>query len=251
MSELTPIVEKNDFTTSKFNSKIKFSPVMEEVLLTLLVFFILNGNKIMKDVVSDLKRLLKRSPNSVGTALKTLSTLDIISYNREGHYRVVNLHIDNEFVKSLLTRFFGMHLITKNTSAEELIEKVNGFYPMKIASEVTKNFQFGIRIIEDQINKYQSWLDWHDSLKEATKLTSSSSKISDIISDENNLLTQFSQKIISKIEEKQGTQTAKLTSEEISKIISKIVQDHQKIPPWSDAYSRNSYNPLIVYEDEI
>ena len=189
MSELTPILEKSDFTSSKFNSKIKFSPVMEEVLLTLLVFFILSGNKIMKDVVSDLQRLLKRSPNSVGTALKTLSTLDIISYYREGQYRVVNLHIDNEYVKSLLTRFFGMHLITQNTSAEELIEKVNGFYPMKIASEVIKNFQYGIRIIEDQINKYQSWLDWYESLKETTKLTSNSSKISDIISDENNLLT--------------------------------------------------------------
>ena len=137
MSGLKSLVQKNEFRTTKVYSKFKFTPVMEEVLLTLLVFFILSGNKIMKDVVSDLRRLLKRSPNSVGTALKMLSTLDIISYYREGHCSIwVKRHI--EAISELRSEEYSpvFELIARVSKALEQHYNVKKTYMLSIADMV-------------------------------------------------------------------------------------------------------------------
>ncbi len=117
------------YSFPEFNSMIKFTVVMEEVLYTLITFFFLSGESKLPNVVDDLIQALDRSPNAIGTSLKSLEKLDLISYYREGKYRTVELNLENEFLKSVIVRFFGFSDYTK-MKCKKLKRIIIGFYPI-------------------------------------------------------------------------------------------------------------------------
>jgi len=217
-----------------FNSEIKFTNVMEEVLYILLIFYILNGRSMMSKIVSACCRIMNRSHNAIGTALTDLAKLDLISYYRYGSGRIIKLHLPNPFMKSLIFRFFGINMEAFDNHKQFSIENIPGFIP----SEENKQKAIDFFLQQNEKPKEESddlsvWFEWINEIKCFEKAKNSSEKNSKL-NHASDLIQQFNNQIISEVKNIESTRTDKINPEELSQIISRLLKKYQRIPPWLD-----------------
>jgi len=240
------IKSSSSYSLPRLNTKIKFTPVMVEVLYIIVAFFFLSGQTIFSDVICDLIRLPQRSPNAIGTALKDLSNLGLIDYYRKGKGRLIELHLENVFLKSFFVRMFGLREYLHATSKESIIL---GFYPISNPQVSLELLEEGIQIVNTQLVNQKEWLNWLEELKAYEKLAKETSSVTD--QAEFNPVLMFIDKLSSAIETKQKQQTETLSVNDLTTIVSEYVQDYQDLPPWLDEAVSTAYSPLRINEDDL
>ncbi len=233
MSIHDPLILKTSskYSLPEFNSKVKFTSVMEEVLYTLLTFFILSGESKFTNVVNDLIGVLDRSQNAIGSALKSLEQLELLAYYRDGRFRTVELHLENDFLKSVTARFFGITDFT-SMKCKKLKQMLFGFYPILDFERTMTMFQNETERLVLLVDDYQHLFDWVNKIEELERLAKITHSTDDTVDD--NPILLFIDKIVCAIKYKKMQQTADLTFQELSEIVNEIVSEFQKIPPWSN-----------------
>ncbi len=236
------------YSLPEFNSKIKFTSVMEEVLYTLIVFFILSGESVFTNVVSDLIDVLDRSPNAIGSALKALDQLNLLAYYQDGKFRAVELHLENDFLKSITARFFGITNFTK-MKCKKLKQILLGFYPILDYERTMAMFQSETERLDLLVDNHQHMFDWVNKIENLEKLAKTTHSTDDYVDD--NPILLFIDKVVSAIQFKQMQQTADPTFQELSEIVSEIVSELQEIPPWVEDAVSGRYNPWADFEEGL
>ena len=247
------IIKKGDkYSYPLFNPKVKFTPVMEEVLLTLQLLFILQFSSTFTECVGFLCSFLNRSPNAIGSALRALTNLELLDYYREGRGRVIELQLNHPFMESSLFRFFGLNSqAIKNMRSQEAGQGEGytnpsfGFLPS--FDEFDEFFVFlknEEEKLDEEIAKYQEWLSWVEGMQSLVDLEQNSNRSDDF---EENPIQVFAEEIISRIKSTQKKYSHSLTNKELKGIILDTFMDNQRIPPWID----ESYlHPLSTMLDD-
>ncbi|MHA1125530.1 MAG: hypothetical protein ACTSQX_07845 [Candidatus Heimdallarchaeota archaeon] len=248
MEETESLLIKSNllYSLSRFNTKIKFTPVMVEVLYIIVAFFFLSGQTKFSDVICDLIRLPQRSPNAIGTALKDFSKLGLIDYYRKGKGIIIELHIENDFLRTFLVRMFGIREYAFATSKESIIL---GFYPISNPQASLELLEEGIQIVNTQLTNQKVWLNWLEELKAYEKLAKETTSVT--VQAEFNPILMFIDELSSAIETKQKQQTETLSVNDLTAIVSENVQDYQDLPPWLDEVVSTAYSSLRINEDDL
>jgi hypothetical protein len=236
-----------EYSFPEFNSKVKFTVVMEEVLFTLLTFFFLSGDPKLTNVVNDLIDILGHTPKTIGSVLKFFDEIDLLSYYQDGRYKTIELHLENEFLKSILARYFGLVDYTK-IKCKKLKRVLIGLYPIDDNEKITAMFRAETQRLDDLIHEHRYLFDWTHKIEEIERLAKTTNS-TEGFPDENPILL-FIDEIITEMKYKQTFQTHDLTSQEIEKIVSEVVEEFKEIPPWSDDAKEGVYRPWIISEDE-
>ncbi|MFW9924927.1 MAG: hypothetical protein ACFFDW_16750 [Candidatus Thorarchaeota archaeon] len=232
-----------------FNSSLKFTPVMEEVLLALLVYFLLEGKSKLEKIIPDLQVLLQRSTNSLGSALKSLAESNFIKYYRDGKNRSIELNLENDFVVSLLVRFFGIvNVLDKKET--KLTYTLQGFFPVESVEEIIKLFSEKEAAITLLISENKDCLSFYDELLSREEIGKQLMKIDLEEFEESRVYTLFIDKFFSEISNKQSTQTATVSYKEIREILEKLIERERITPPWFPIVATN-YNPLLIDRNEL
>lgn len=237
-----------EFSLPIFNSKVKFTVVLEEVLYTLLTFFFLSGNLKLTNVVNDLINVLDRSDRAIGDALKTLKQLDLISYYQDGRYKTVVLHLENEFLKSTIARFFGVIDFTK-TNCQKLKRMLIGFYPILDLKKTMAMFQDETKRLDDLIHEHKYLFDWIHKVEELESLAKTTNSIEDF--PDGNPILSFIDQLVSAINFQQSIQTEDLTGLKVTEIVTEILEEFKEIPPWLDTAVIGGSNPWVILEDDM
>jgi len=249
MTEHESLIITSDDFFNRFNSKYKFTPVMEETLIALMLLYVLNGTSKFTNIVADLVNLLDRSIESIGPTLNSLAKLDLISYYREGRYRTIRLHIENEFLESLLYRFFGSNISSDKTIYDSHIMQVLNTIPIRNASKAIAIVQERTKKVDKKILEYQDWLAWENELQKTEQWL----KIPNMFSREDsdyNPYFQFIERINSAIKT-HISQSVNFSFSDLNKIISNIISENQKLPPWFYGFVNHNYNPIKLDEEEM
>lgn len=245
----------SDFIIPKFNSKVKFTPVMEEVLLCLLVFFVLSGETKMTNIVGKLSRLLNRSPNAIGSSLSSLAKLQLLLYNREGKGMTVMLLLGNKFLFSLLVRFFGLsNSFFENETIEDFLNINMGFIPLtNDCQKIIQCFQEKNSLLQSKINELQEWMNWINELKEIECLVITPENKEQLSSrnQQTNPFRQLSRKIVSQIKKRESEQIMPISVEQLTEIVNIFLQQNQVFPPWKNSlYLQQQRSPLLINLEE-
>ncbi len=221
---------------------------MEEVLYTLITFFFLSGESKLPNVVDDLIQALDRSPNAIGTSLKSLEKLDLISYYREGKYRTVELNLENEFLKSVIVRFFGFSDYTK-MKCKKLKRIIIGFYPILDFDKMRVLFQAETKRLDSLLDDHQYLFDWIRKIEELERLAKTTYSVDDCA--EGNPILLFIDQIVCLMKVQQEQQSSDLSFQELTEIVTEVVAEFKEIPPWLDTAAIGGYNPCVVLEEEL
>ena len=250
MPTQNPLIRKPglEYSFPEFNSKVKFTVVMEEVLYTLLTFFLLSGDLKFTNVVNDLINVLDRSSRAVGLALKNLAELDLITYYQDGRFRTVELHLENEFLKSAIARFFGVADFTK-TKCKKLKQMLIGFYPILDFEETLTMFRNETQRLDDLILEHQYLFTWIHKIEELERLAKTTNSVEGF--PDGNPVLLFIDQLVTAINFQQSIQTSDLSSQQLTEIVTEIVEEFKEIPPWLDSAVIGGSNPWIVFEDEL
>ena len=250
MTTQNPLIDKSglEYSYPEFNSKVKFTAVMEEVLYTLLTFFFLSGKSKLTNVINDLIRVLDHTPKTIGSILKSLEKLDLINYYQDGRYRTVELQLDNDFLKSTIARFFGVADFTK-TKCKKLRQKLIGFYPIFDSEETLRMFRNETQRLDDLIQEHQYLFSWIHKIEELEKLAKTTNS-ADGYPDGNPILL-FIDRLVSAIYFQQSIQTSDLSGQQLTEIVTEIVEEFKEIPPWLDSAVIGGSNPWIIFKDDL
>lgn len=237
-----------DHTFPEFNSKIKFTAVMEEVLYTLLSFFFLSGDSKFTNVVNDLIRVLGHTSKTTGSTLNSLDQLGLITYYQDSRYKTIELELENTFLKSVIARFFGITDFTK-MKCKKLKRVLYGFYPIRDFEQTMSLFQSETKRLDLLIDEYNYLFDWVESIAELERLAKMTHSIDDPV--DGNPILLFIDRIVSGMNFQQSIQSSDLSVQQIADIITEVVSEFEEIPPWSDAAVIGGYNPWVVLEEEL
>ncbi len=231
------LTEGDEYRFTELNMNVKFTPVMEEVLLTLQLLFILNFTCKFVNIVGFLCRFLDRSPNAIGSSLKSLADLGLIAYYRSGRRRVVDLQLDHPFLSSALFRFFGFNAWLVNELDNEdgcSDDHSFGFLPsVENVPKFLAFLQLKERTVDKSIAKHQEWFEWVQKIERTIAYAKDpTSKESEDYDD--NSIQLFSEEVVSRIKQEEITQVNDLDIEELTEIILSIFTDYQELPPWLD-----------------
>ncbi len=241
------LLEGTSYFFPKLNPSIKFTPVMEEVLWLLQSFFILEYTPKLSGVVKKLCSLSDRSPNAIGSALKSLVELDLIDYYRVSRGRIIKLQLEHPFFSSALFRFFGCNeWVFTSTPTKGLASGFSlGFLPSR---ECLQPF---ISVIENETLKldtsiatYHEWLNWAKTIKQEIAIATNST-INDVDVPADNPLHRFAEDIVSRLKKQQRNQTNNLTFDELVASITDTFIDFQEIPPWIDDASLHPQGKMM------
>ncbi|MBD3190370.1 MAG: hypothetical protein GF308_06985 [Candidatus Heimdallarchaeota archaeon] len=246
--------EATVFSLTKFNSRLKFTPVMEEVLLTLLFFVLLSGEIKFSKIGRELCQLLDRSPNAVGSALKALADLQLLAYYREGKGMTVKLHLDHPFLFSLLLRFFGLKQISeKHRATEDCLAAPLGFVP------TTRDYRAAIQtfherneLLKAKRDEYRDWVKWAEQLQELERLATDKEEEKEVEegqereAEESCPFRRVSAKIVSRIDQQARKQVTSPSVEQLTTIVTELLAQKQACPPGEDGwYLRQQKSSLI------
>ncbi len=250
MTTQNPLILKPslEYSYPEFNSKVKFTVVMEEVLYTLLTFFFLIGKSKLTNVVNDLINILDHTPKTIGSTLKSLEQLDLITYYQDGRYRTIELHLENEFLKSAIARFFGVADFTK-TKCKKLKRMLIGFYPIIDFEETMAMFRDETQRLDDLIQEHQYLFTWIHKIEEIERLAKTTNSVKGL--PDGNPILMFIDQLVSAINFQQSIQTSDLSGQDLTEIVTEIVEEYKEIPPWLDTAVIGGSNPWVVFEDEL
>jgi len=237
-----------EYSYPEFNSKVKFTAVMEEVLYTLLTFFFLCGKSKLTNVVNDLINVLDHTPKTIGSTLKSLEQLDLITYYQDGRYRTVELNLENAFLKSIIARFFGLTDYTK-MKCKKLKRMLVGFYPILDFEETMTMFRNETKRLDDLIHEHQYLFNWIHKIEELERLAKTTNSVEGF--PDGNPILLFIDRLVSAIDFQQSIQTSDLSGQQLTEIVTEIVEEFKEIPPWSDNAEIGEYNPWVILEDEL
>lgn len=85
----------------------RISRSMAEVLFLFILFCIFRGSWSLQGVTEDFVLILGRTAKTVGSSLRKLSDLTLLSYFRSSQKMLVSLNLSHEFIQSLLVRCFS------------------------------------------------------------------------------------------------------------------------------------------------
>jgi len=250
MTTQNPLIDKTglEYSYPEFDSKVKFTAVMEEVLYTLLTFFFLSGKSKLTNVINDLINILDHTPKTIGSTLKSLGQLDLIIYYQDGRYRTVELNLENAFLKSIIARFFGVADLTK-TKCKKLKQMLIGFYPILDYEKTMTMFRDETQRLDDLIHEHQHLFDWIRKIEELERLAKTTNSTKGF--PDGNPILLFIDQIVCDIKYQQSLQTHDLTDQELTEIVNEVVEEFKEIPPWSDEATASEYRPWIIHEDEL
>ncbi|MGC9778045.1 MAG: hypothetical protein HZR80_02250 [Candidatus Heimdallarchaeota archaeon] len=250
MATQNPLILKPDleYFYPEFNSKVKFTAVMEEVLYTLLTFFFLSGKSKLTNVINDLINVLDHTPKTIGSTLKSLEQLDLINYYQDGRYRTVELNLENEFLKSAIARFFGVADFTK-TKCKKLKQMLIGFYPILDFEEAMTMFRNETQRLDDLIHEHQYLFNWIHKVEVLERLAKTTNSVEGF--GDGNPILMFIDQLVSAINFQQTIQTSDLSGQQLTEIVTEIVEEFKEIPPWLDSAVIGGFNPWVVLEDDL
>lgn len=237
-----------EYSFPEFNSKVKFTTVMEEVLYALLTFFFLSGESKLTNVVNDLIDVLERTPKTIGSVLKSLEQLDLLTYYRDGRYKTVELHLENEFLKSFIIRFFGFSDYTK-MKCKKLKRIIIGFYPIPDFGNMKILFQDETNRLDSLLDEDHYLFDWMNKIEELEKLAKITHSVDSCV--EGNPILLFIDQIVSSITAQQEQQSSDLSFLELTEIVAEVVAEFKEIPPWLDSAVIGGSYPWVVLEDKL
>ena len=235
------LMEGDRYSFAELNINVKLTPVMEEVLWTLQVLFILLFTSSFINIVKFLCRFLNRSPKAIGSTLQSLADLGLIDYYRSGRSRVVKLHFEHPFLASSLFRFFGFNtwLLDQKSAISEGDHHLFGFLPSE--KNVQKFFAF-LQLKEQQLDAkiadYQEWIDWVLKV-EYTVTTAKDVLVEDSEETAEHPIHLFAEEIVSRIKQAEVPQVNHLDIIKLTNVILSVFADYREEPPWIDeAYLR-------------
>ncbi len=229
----------------EFNSKIKYSTNMENVLYTLFAFHILSGKINFSNVVEDLIAIHKLTPKTTGDTLKELNRLGVINYYKEGRGRTIKLDLDNTFLKSAYIRFFGITSFS-NIECEKLPQILVGFHPLGDVEKISRLYREETQHMDLLLDEEQYIFDWLDSISKLERIAKTTLSVDEPV-DGNPLLT-FIDSIISGLNFQQSIQSQTLSFDQIEEIVTNVVSESAQIPPWIDHNTK--YHPMADIEEE-
>ncbi|MGC9778407.1 MAG: hypothetical protein HZR80_04135 [Candidatus Heimdallarchaeota archaeon] len=239
--------EGSEYSFPKFNTKIKFTAIMEKVLFTLLAFFFLSGEFKFVDVLSDLTSLLGHSIKTIRETLKSLAEMELINYTKAGKYRVVELNLKNAFLQSVLARFFGITDYSR-IKCTELKRVLLGFYPIRDFETTIDTFRKETERIDQLVEECQPLFDWVAEIESLEQLGKTTQSIHGTV--EGNPILLFIDQVICNTKLQQSYQTADLSYDEITTIVNEILSEFERPIPWSDAVDERYY-PWTNIEEEL
>ena len=228
--------EGDNYGFPELNCKIKLTPVMEEVLWTLQVLFLLLFTTSFTNIVKFLCKLLNRSPNAIGSTLQSLANLGLLDYYRSGRKRVVTLHLDHPYLTSSLFRFFGFNdwLLDQDYSAPYNEQGCFGFLPSeKNVQKFCSFLQQKEQKLDEKITNYQESLDWIEKIKQ-TIATADIVLLEDFEEAIEHPIHLFSEEIVTRIKQAEVPRANHLAVEELADIILSVFADFREEPPWID-----------------
>ncbi len=242
------LTEVDEYRFAELNMNVKFTPVMEEVLLTLQLLFILNFTCKFVNIVGFLCRFLDRSPNAIGSSLKSLANLGLITYYRSGRRRVVDLQLDHPFLSSALFRFFGFNAwLANKLDSEDGCSDDHSFGFLPSAENVPKFLTFlqlKERTVDKSIAEYQEWFEWVKKIKRTIAYAKDSKREESDDYDDNSLQL-FSEEVVSRINQVEITRANDLNDKELIEIILSVFTDYQELPPWLDESSIGPHSLMV------
>ncbi|MBN1328576.1 MAG: winged helix-turn-helix transcriptional regulator [Candidatus Heimdallarchaeota archaeon] len=248
MSLEKPLVHKRgaEYNLPVFDASVKTTAVHEEVMHTLLIFFLVSGQPKLDRVVDDLIRVLDLSPNTIGRALKSLKEFGLISYYRVGRYRTVELHLGNDFLKSLLARFFGLW---EFPCKGKLHHKFVGFYPIVGHTTIREKFRSEIKRITSLVEDQQGVIDWLEKVSSLERYAETT--LSPDEDDDQNPILQFIDQVSAAVKVQRTTQSHRLTPKELQAIVAEILPNFTEYPPWKYDLDTKRFNSVRIYKGEL
>jgi len=248
MSAKKPLVYKrgDGYNLPVFDSSVKLIAVMEEVLYTLVVFFLVSGQLKLDFVLDDLIRVLDSSPNTVGRALKSLKEFGLISYYRMGRYRTVELRLGNDFLKSLLARFFGLW---EFPCKGKLHHKFVGFYPIVGHTTIREKFRSETKRVTSLVEDQQGVVDWLEKVNQLERYAETTQSPEE--DDDQNPILQFIDQVSAAVKVQRTTQSHTLTPKELQAIVAEILPNFTEYPPWKYDLDTKRINSVRIYKGEL
>ena len=249
MSTEKPLVLKrgDEYDLPDFDASVRITVVHEEVLHTLLIFFLVSGQPKLDRVVEDLIWVLDLSANTIGRALKALAEFGLISYYRVGRYRTVELHLENDFLRSLLARLYGV-LKIRYTSGK-LGSKLIGFYPFKNTAITREYFRSETKRINSLLDDQQELVDWLAKIDQLEQYARTTQSIDE--EDDFNPFLQFIDQVSCALQVQKSQQSHALTPEELKKVISEVLANFVEIPPQQGEVISKGFNPIKLYKGDL
>lgn len=231
MTEQTPLEFQLD-DNRLITPGTRFTRTMSEVLLLLILLCVLRGSWSLMGVINEFILILKHTAKTIGSSLRKLSDLTLISYFRSGQKMLVSLNLSHEFVQSLLIRLFGASLPAEIADFSAVSLGSLGFIPVDLDFE---NFLVFLSNYEDfldsEIAAIKSHLSW---LKELDSWEEEVIKIDYRQLDRSNPLVVFAETLVSRFEFAEKNSVNRLRLDELSKIISQALAENQVILPWDE-----------------
>jgi len=208
----------------------RISRSMAEVLFLFILFCIFRGSWSLQGVTEDFVLILGRTAKTVGSSLRKLSDLTLLSYFRSGQKMLVSLNLSHEFIQSLLVRLFGASFSTEQPEFSMISLDSLGFIPVNLDFDnflvFLSNYEKYLDTEIETINSHLSWLDELDMWeKEVTKIDFKHL-------DRSNPLVVFAESLVSRFEFAEKNSVNRPRPEQLTKIISQALSENLTILPW-------------------
>lgn len=203
---------------------------MAEVLFLFILFCLFRGSWSLQGVTEDFVLILNRTAKTVGSSLRKLSDLTLLSYFRSGQKMLVSLNLSHEFIQSLLVRLFGASLPSETPEFSMISLDSLGFIPVNLDFEnflvFLTNYEHHLNAELAAIDSHLAWLEELDTWEEEV------TKIDFKSLDRSNPLVVFAETLVSRFEFAEKNSVNSLRVEELSKIISQTLAENRVFLPW-------------------
>ena len=210
----------------------KFIRSMAEVLLLFILLCIFRGSWSLRGVTNDFVSILNRTEKTIGSSLRRLSELTLISYFRSGQSMLVSLNLSHEFVQSLLVRLFGTVLPADTSNLSDVSLESLGFFPANLDFErflvFLSNLEKHLDSKLETLNSHLVWLEELDAWEKAV------TQVDFKQLDRNNPLVAFAESLVSRFEFAEKNSVNRPRPEQLSKIVSQALAEYRTILPWDE-----------------
>lgn len=211
---------------------VKFTRSMSELLLFLLFYCLLSNDWSPSRLNSLLASSFGRTPKTIGSSLRMLSDLSLLSYSSAGQGKSLSPSLSHEFIQSLLLRSFGF-FPPKNLDSFDFSSfdfPSHGFLPANLNfSDAISFFSRYESFLDFELDQYRSWLDWIDFWSD---WSSDASSIDFNYPDSNNFLVAFAETLFSRFDALTQISVNPPNGPQLAEIISKTLSEQRIHPPW-------------------
>ena len=210
----------------------KLTRSMAEVLLLLILLCIFRGSWSLRGVINDFVSILNHTEKTIGSSLRKLSDLTVISYVRSGQKMLVSLNLSHEFTQSLLVRLFGASLPSERPDFSTISIGSLGFIPANLDFErfllFLSNFEKHLDFKLETLSSHLVWLEELDAWEKAV------TQVDFKQLDRNNPLVAFAESLVTRFEFADENTVNRPSFEQLSKIVSQALAEHRTILPWDE-----------------